>query len=84
MGTLLGTSPDRNDQGAEHHTRPRQVDGVQLDLFAFDFFWRDRLEPADDPLPSVTAPALSGEPTCDPGTPPGAPITAVAAFRLAA
>src|ERR1700674_2547947 len=43
MGTLLGRSPDRDDQGAEHHTRPRQVDGVQLDLFAFDFFWRDQI-----------------------------------------
>jgi len=61
MGTLLGRSPDRDDQGAEHHTRLRQVDGVQLDLFAFDFFWRDRLEPADDLLPSVTAPALGGD-----------------------
>jgi hypothetical protein len=30
-------------------------------LFALDCFGRDRLEPADDPLPSVTAPALGGD-----------------------
>jgi hypothetical protein len=61
MGTLLGISPDRNDQAAEHHTRPRRVEGVQLDLFALDFFWRDRLEPADEQLAFVTARALGGE-----------------------
>jgi hypothetical protein len=36
------------------------MDGVQLDLFALDFFLRDRFDPADQ-LRSVTAPALGGE-----------------------